>query len=288
MTGLPSWGPPYPDPEQLRAECDVMRACIVDSLREALGDDEFVGIYSHGSSLKRWDTPLDYVAELSDVDVQMVLHHPERLTDDLELALHVARDYDRRFRERLPDAHHVPRPQIMAINEFMADPDFLPSPPGGSRTEFGRPIDEVRPQPDHARVPPADLRALQRRDGPELAKRAAMWLIDRPGKYAWQGLRDLAWRVGPTGPRVLSVLGTPYLDAWGSNRTKVYHQLVERGELKLAEDYATFYLRGWDFFLSGNENVRACHEGIVAGIRVLQRGHEIGSAQGETKSAARH
>lgn len=257
-----------------------MRTCIVESLRAALGDDEFVGIYSHGSSLKRWDTPLDYVAELSDVDVQMVLHHPERLTGDLELALRIARDYDRLFRERLPDAVHSPRPQIMVINEFMADPDFLPAAPGGSRTEFGRPVDEVRPQPDHAVVPPADRRSLQRPEGLEIAKRAAMWLIDRPGKYSWQGLRDLAWRVGPTGPRVLSVLGAGYIASWGSNRTRVYEQLLEFDQAELAEDYATFYLRGWDFYLSGDRDVEACHAGILAGLRVLKRGYEIGSREG--------
>lgn len=278
MPPLPSWEPPYPSPDRLRAECDLMRACIVEALRDALGDSAFVTIYSHGSSLKHWDTPLDYVPELSDVDVQLVLHEPEPLTRDLDLALHIARDYSQRFAGRAGQPLHTPRPQIMVINHLLADPDFLPSPAGSSHTEFGRPIHEVRPQPDPAQVPAADRRALQRPDGVELAARAAMWLIDRPGRHAWQGLRDLAWRVGPTGSRVLSVLGASYLDAWGSNRTGVYRQLISAGETTLADDYAAFYLRGWDFFLSGNTDVAAAHAGILAGFRVIQRGHEIGLA----------
>ncbi len=142
----------------------------------------------------------------------------------------------------------------------------------------GEPIETVRPQPDPAHVAAADLRSLRKPDNLEFVKRTSMWLIDRPGKYSWQGLRDLAWRVSPTGPRVLSVLGGNYEEAWGQNRSGIHRGLVERGQGQLAEDYAAFYLCGWEYFLSGAEDTAACHAGILAGIRVLQRGQAIGAA----------
>ena len=255
-----------------------MREAILEALLANLGGDEFVGIYAHGSSLKGWDSPIDYVPEVSDVDVQMVLRHPEVLTDDLDRALAIAADYEARFAERVPNPAHLPRPQIQVINKELEIPEFLPSPPGSSQTLFGRPIAEVRPQPDPAFVVQVDRATLRQTANLEWIAKLPMWLIDRPGKYGWQALRDMAWRISPTGSRVLSVLGAGFEEAWGGNRTHVVERLVARGQEELAGCYAAFYLHGWDFFLSGNTDATAASAGLVAGVRVLQLGHAIGCA----------
>ena len=278
MSGLSAWDDRYPPAAQLRAECDAMRECIVEALLGALGEDAFVGIYAHGSSLKPWDSPIDYVAEVSDVDVQLVLKQPEVLTEDLGRALAIAADYERRFRERHPDALHLPRPQIQVINKELEIPEFLPSPPETSRTLFGREIAVVRPQPDPAFVLQVDRATLRKTDQVSWVADLPMWLIDRPGHYAYQALNAMAWRISPTGSRVLSVLGAGYEEAWGGNRTRVHAQLVERGESDFARDFAEYYLQSWEFFLSGRADVGAAHRALAAGARVLERGHAVGMA----------
>ena len=253
-----------------------MREAIVEALLANLGEDECVGIYAHGSSLKGWDSPIDYVPEISDVDIQMVLRDPKVLTDDLDRVLAIAADYETRFARHVPDPIHLPRPQIQVINKELEIPEFLPSPPGSSRTLFGRPIAEVRPQPDPAFVVQVDRATLQQTANIEWLASLPMWLIDRPGKYAWQALRDMAWRISPTGSRVLSVLGAGFEEAWGGNRTHVVERLAVRGQEELAERYASFYLHSWDYFLSGNADATAARAGLAAGARVLQLGHAIG------------
>lgn len=255
-----------------------MRECVLEALLDSLGEDEFVGIYAHGSSLKAWDSPIDYVPEVSDVDVQLVLKRPELLTEDLERSLAIASTYERRFAERCPNAVHLPRPQIQVINKELEIPEFLPSPAKSSRTLFGRDISQVRPQPDPAFVVQVDRATLRKTDQVAWVVGLPMWLIDRPGHYAYQALNAMAWRISPTGSRVLSVLGATYEEAWGTNRTQIHQRLVEGGHSELAGDYAGYYLNAWEFFLSGHRDIEAAHRALQSGVRVLQRGHAIGMA----------
>jgi hypothetical protein len=278
LNRLPPWDGRYPSADRIRAECDTMRECVLEALLGALGEDEFAGIYAHGSSLKKWDSPIDYVPEVSDVDVQLVLKRPEVLTEDLDRALAIAREYERRFGERCPDAVHLPRPQIQVINKELEIPEFLPSPPGTSRTLFGRDISEERPQPDPAFVAQVDRATLRKTDHVAWVADLPMWLIDRPGHYAYQALNAMAWRISPTGPRVLSLLGAGFDEAWGGNRTQIHQRLVERGHAEFAEDYAAFYLNAWQFFLSENQDIDAAHRALRAGARVIQQSHAIAMA----------
>src|SRR5205814_10092859 len=116
MTHLPEWDSAYPPIATIRAECDAMRASIVEAVLANLGESEVVAVLAHGSSLKPWDSLIDYVPELSDVDVQLVLKDPDPFERDLERALAIQSDYERRFAARVPHPCHIPRPQIMVIN----------------------------------------------------------------------------------------------------------------------------------------------------------------------------
>ena len=278
MNSLPPWDGRYPSAELIRAECDAMRGCILEALLRSLGEDAFIGIYAHGSSLKQWDSPIDYVPEVSDVDIQLVLKHPELLTEDLDRALAIAEEYELRFRDRFPAMLHLPRPQIQVINKELEIPEFLPSPPGSSRTLFGRKISEVRPQPQPEFVARVDRATLCKTDHVTWVADLPMWLIDRPGHYAYQALNAMAWRISPAGSRVLSVLGAGYEEAWGGNRTHVHVQLTNRGESGLAQDFADFYLQGWSFFLSERRDIGAAHRALAAGARVIRHANAIGMA----------
>ena len=50
-----------------------MVASIVEALLRQIPSSEVAGIYFKGSAQKRWDSPVDYVPEVSDVDIHVLL-----------------------------------------------------------------------------------------------------------------------------------------------------------------------------------------------------------------------
>jgi hypothetical protein len=273
---LPAWDSSFPNPVALRNESDAMLASIVDELRENLGD-ELLGVYAHGSSTKAWDSPVDYVPELSDVDVHVLLRDPALLGADLERTLQVQAGYERRFAERISTPLHYPRPQVIVINESLEDPGWFSPPPGMTKTLFGRRGDLVRPQPGPGDVFRADLANLTAPALPAYIASLPAHVIDRPARYLWQVLRDLSWRVGPVGPRVLTLAGADYHHAWGGNRTNVLQRLEEARERELAEAYSAFYVHGWRYFLSTHTDSTAARDALRAAVRVLEIGIERGT-----------
>lgn len=273
---VPEWDETYPDPARLRAECDAMRESIVEAVLAVLGEVGVLGVYGGGSSLKQWDSPIDYVPELSDVDVHLLLEDPADLEADLERSLAVQADYERRFAGRCPEPLHYPRPQIMVINRQLAEPKFMPGPRNTTRTLYGRPYEEVRPQSADAGF----IRAVDRES--LLNPREQAWIaalpdhvIDRPGRYLWQPVREASWRVAPTVPRVLSVLGASFEEAWGGNRTDVVARLLDAGQDELTKAYTGYYLESWRFFLSGYSDADAARRAILHAKRVIELGAEV-------------
>lgn len=273
----PLWDQAYPSKTRLRLEVSMMLESVVEALLGQLGEGAFVGIYAKGSALKPWDSPLDYVPELSDLDVQLLLHDPD-LLDDLERALAVQADLERRFFRRAPQPLHLPRPQIQVINRFLESPTFSPSPAPVVQTLLGKPYAEVHPLTDREAVREADRWGLLERAKPEDLRAFPLNFMDMPGKYLFHCLRQLTWRVGPTASRALSLLGYSFEEAWGHNRTHLIGRLEAAGQAGLAADYAGFYLRAWDFYRSGYADSDAARQAVRHGVRVLEAGRRL--AQG--------
>ena len=100
-------------------------------------------------------------------------------------------------------------------------------------------------------------------------------IIDRFGRYIWESLRTLAWRVSPAGPRALHILGVDTAPAWSVNRTRIVAMLAELGEAELADRYLEFYIAGWRYFNSSYEDYDAGRAAIGAGVEALGRATEI-------------
>ena len=66
---LPEWNHHYPDPGKLRHEINHMADSFVEVLLDDIPSQEIRGIYLKGSAQKEWDSPVDYVPEISDVDI---------------------------------------------------------------------------------------------------------------------------------------------------------------------------------------------------------------------------
>jgi hypothetical protein len=271
-----SWDERYPDPAVLRREVDAMVAAYVGALRGSVPEAEIAGIYFKGSAQKKWDSPLDYVPELSDVDVHVLFAADEAEATHLgtpQQALELQAAAEAAYFAKVPEPIHVPRPQLIVLNSVIKEPDFVPTPAEAITVLHGGDY------PAGASLGPEKLKDL---DARRLAGEASylarfpMHAVDKPARYLREALRGMVWRVSPTAPRVLYLLGVPFAEAWTANRTRLVALLEEAGERDLAARYSQFYLSGWDYFLSAYGDHDAGRRALLAGIDVLRRGVEVG------------
>ncbi len=272
MPDVPVWGPPYPDPSEIRADVEAMVDAVAGALRDRFGD-AIAGLWFKGSAQKRWDTPLDYVPEISDVDIHVRSAAPGALDpiSDAEVAVAIHADIERRFRVGRPSPVHVPRVQFVPAEEVERLPGYVPVPVSAARTLYG-PEHGGPGQVDQDAVVAADRdRLLLLADEPALTK-ATIDLVERPGQHLALGLRTLNWRVSPVGPLVLGLLGVDYTTTWSANRTGIIELLHQHGAHELATDYAAYYTSGWSFWLSGWRDGDAGRSAFLAAVRTINGG----------------
>lgn len=247
-----------------------MQEAILETLQVLTPAQNMVGVYAKGSGVKPWDSPLDYVPELSDVDVQILLHDESQFKT-LAGSIEFQERLERQFKHKAPRHLHYPRPQIIFVKERWNSPTFHPSPEATIKVLYGKPYAEVHPVPSEPSMLETDLGKLLSET--EFLHSFPEHLLDKPGKYTWLALRSLSWRVAPTVPRVLTLLGADFQTAWGQNRTENIAELHRRGELDLKECYERFYSEAWEFFIEGDPYVaRRC---LMAGYATIERAVEI-------------
>ena len=273
----PEWCSRYPDRDRLRSEVDGLAACFLEELLATIPESEIRGFYYKGSSKKAWESPLDYVPEVSDVDMHLWFHDDDvwhRYLDTVPQAMEVQKGVEARFRAKVPEPLHEPRPQLIVMNKMLAEiDDFVHSPRSTVTVLYG----EEYPKADYS-----DSDAIRRYDSNNLvwdgewAGRSGLHVIDKPGRYFWQAMRAVTYRVSPAGPRVLHVLGADTEDAWSMNRTTAVAAMRDMGLDGLADDYTDYYMSSWDYFLSGFEDTDAGRSAVDAAVRVLDHGAAIG------------
>lgn len=91
-----------------------MAEVFIQALLEAVPEGKVAGIYVKGSVLKPWDSPLDYVPELSDVDIHVLFADDAFAGAGLasvERSLAVGARSVRLYAEQVPRPLHLPRVQ---------------------------------------------------------------------------------------------------------------------------------------------------------------------------------
>jgi len=270
-----SWDARYPSRDLLKGEVEAMQQAIVEALLEAIPRAEIDSIYLKGSAVKEWDSPLDYVPELSDVDLHLLFKDDAgvpRHLGTMDQALAIQARIEASYLARVPQPVHVPRPQLTIANLLLKDEDYVPSPRSTVRVVYGK---------EHPRLGASGWEAIRQADCKHLLEmvglldRLPLRVIDKPCRYLWGALRTMSWMVSPVGPQVLSLLGVAYERAWGANRTHIVACLRELGQQDLADDYSRFYLRGWDCFLSGWLDGDAGRSCLAAGACAIGRGIQV-------------
>ena len=270
-----TWDNHYPNPKVLKTEVFSMAEAFTEVLLEEIPETEIKGIYCKGSVLKEWVSPLDYVPELSDVDIHLLFYDDasvEKHLGSIEQALHVQSQVEERYFSKTLHPLHVPRPQLTMLNELLHNDRYVHPPKEVVSVLYGKDA----PEPDYSnpdRIRTSDCLKLLGNE--EFLQRLPLQTVDRPVGYIKETLRSISWRVSPAGPRVLHILGQPTEEAWSINRTSAVSLLEEMGQEHLARNYADYYIHAWEYYLSGYTDGNAGRASVFAGAKVLNGGMAI-------------
>jgi hypothetical protein len=255
---------------QLRARDDIHCAIGIwaDIIKERLGT-RLEYAYTKGSSMKPWDSIIDYVPVVSDVDIHLRLPDGEKLLsedDPVSDALAYSTEYETRFLVQRPDHLHLPRMQVILLNDLEALPGYIPPAP-----QDVHPLSGVVPglhKPSTGEVRSGDIAGLL--EFKAFLDAIPMWVIDRAGFDFWTLIRSMSWRVAPSPVRLLTQDHPEPLEVWTWNRTRISQELRAKGYTGIADAYHDFYSKGWQLFLSGFTGLPAFRAMFMAGYRVLK------------------
>lgn len=233
-------------------------------------DREIEYAYAKGSAVKRWDSPIDYVPEISDVDIHVhatndegIFHPPNDFND----AIQISEKYETRFHEMRQDALHMPRSQIMTINKLEELVQYCPPHISDVHVLFGEPKQEVLPPIDTIRK--QDVTNLLKLE--DYLEPIPRQVFDRAGHDLWYIIRAMTWRVSPSPVRLLSQTHDNPIDLWSWNRTRVEKELRDQNYDQIAGFYKGFYMSGWDLFLSEFKSMSAYRNVVTHGYYLLKQ-----------------
>jgi hypothetical protein len=256
--------------EQMReARRDVDAAVAVwrGVIEERLSDTVEYALLK-GSATKPWDSPVDYVPVVSDLDIHVgtkggiPLFPPTR--EGFLYSLETTRIIEERFLELRPVHLHIPRPQVVVMKEEHQDwlsetPDQVAALYGEVPAKPPEPVDRLRAR---------DLAELQGL-GP-LLDRLPEQVIDRIDLEYYRVLRMVCYVVSPSPVRVLCQTHPDPKRLWTLNRTGVIRELKQYGYGELADAYRDYYLAGWAAFTGGFRDNDAMRRLLAGAYTVLE------------------
>ena len=253
-----------------------IRMCLqawIEILRDELGE-RIDYVYTKGSSIKNWDSAIDYVPVLSDVDIHIILKDDDDLfsgnDERFEAAMRFSKRFEDRFYELDPDPLHFPRSQLIHINEFQKKKWFVIPKPKHVRPLIGKPKPAKLPSENTIReIDLQNLLELQ-----EYLHEIPMSAVDRAGFDFWSMIRRMLWRVSPTPVRLITQTHDEPSDVWNWNRTAICVQLRKIGLDDIERFYRGFYLAGWNLFISGFTNRDDYRDVVLNGYRLLKGCHD--------------
>ena len=239
-------------------------------LNETLGD-QVAYAYAKGSGLKKWESPIDYVPVISDIDIHFRIKNDESLFADSEDpfsdALDISLAYETEFLRLQSDYLHIPRSQVIALNRLVQLVVFVPPNPDSVKPLIGElPKDEV---PSADRIRAIDLQNIYQLE--EFIDRMPARVMDRTGLDFWGLIREMVYRVSPTPVRIASQKHDSPIELWSMNRTGICRELQLQGYSTIADHYREYYMQGWNLFLSGFTDLTAFREVMRNGYYVLTK-----------------
>jgi hypothetical protein len=266
-----------PDP-QYRLEVKAMKAAYLETILEVIPQVALRDVFFKGSAFKAWDDLVDYVPELSDVDIHVWFQDDdgfEKTFPTLEAALEFSAKAEARFFAACPKPLHVPRVQLIALNWLLTYESFVSNPAGNPHSHFGLEY------PSGQNPDPDVIRAIDSQNLLEEAERVVNLIkpermVDKHSKDFRAILCDLGERIGPLASRVVSLRGSSSEDAWGGhNRSNLLLKLEAQGQHDLVSSIRGFYQNAWTYFLSQDRDGNAARSAIRHAANALELGGRI-------------
>ncbi|MFX1482589.1 MAG: hypothetical protein ACFFCP_05295 [Promethearchaeota archaeon] len=261
-----------PDYSELMRKAREDTECAVEVWATIL--PEFLGsrldcVYAKGSALKPWDSHIDYVPILSDVDIHIGLKDDAALfvgsSEDFDAAMDLSAQCEDEFVQRRPDYLHIPRMQVIETRFLKQSDKYTPPRLKDIRILYGTPILAEPPSPEAIRQ--SDLERVL--EDEEFVDDLPRRILDRTGLDFWAIIRAMVWRVAPAPVRILTQINDDPLDVWSWNRSKIYEELIAAGYDSLAKHYHGFYTSGWQLYLSNFQGLHEYRDTVKHGYYVL-------------------
>ncbi len=254
-----------------QARKDINHSLVVwTSLLTSEFSNKIKYMYAKGSAVKPWCTPLDYVPILSDLDIHIMLKDGNNIfydePDPVKKSLEISEKYEQTFTKEYSNALHLPRTQLVTINQLLTSTDYIPPRIKDVRIMYGEPCTPFFPEPHRIReIDYNHLIKIKR-----TVENIPMSLIDRSGLDYWTLIRKFNWQVSPTPVRLLTQVSdfVPE-EIWSWNRTKITTEIENIGYKQIAAHYKQYYLSGWKAFFAENRDNHAFRQIIYHGYKVL-------------------
>jgi hypothetical protein len=252
--------------KQARKEVELCLDIWTDIFKENYSETiEYA--YSKGSAVKPWDSFIDYVPILSDVDIHIkTKEYSDLFQNDNSFyeSMNLSEVYESTYIEKNQEYFHIPRVQIVHLNPVIVLPEFIHPKIEKTRLMIGKPKEFEKPIIDFVRE--CDKNELLKLG--DLLQSLPMSMIDRTGLDLWVLVRRMTWRVSPSPVRLLSQNHDDPLSLWEMNRTKITEELEKYDYLLLSENYKDYYYEGWIGFMEGFSNSQTLR-------RIISSAHDI-------------
>ena len=227
--------------------------------------------YAKGSALKPWDSSIDYVPIISDVDIHIMLQDSNGLfpnsDDTFAEAMALSQEYEARFMEIRPEHLHIPRSQLVLIDKLSEILNYVPPRVQDVRIIIGEFPEPFFPTMDTIRrIDHENLLSLT-----DFVSRIPNRIVDRTGFDFWSIIREMTWRVSPSPIRLLTQTAEDPIDVWSWNRTRIVRELRVQDYDAIADHYRDYYTAGWKLFLSGFTSSADFRQTLSNGYYVLQK-----------------
>ena len=254
--------------KQARKEVDLSLDIWKDIFKENYAETiEYA--YSKGSAIKNWESFIDYVPILSDVDIHIkTKEYSDLFQNDNSFyeSMNLSETYESTYIEKNPEYFHIPRIQIVHLNRLLDLPDFIHPKIEEVKLMISKPNEFEEVSEDFVReIDKNELLKLG-----DFLQTLPKSMMDRTGLDLWVSIRRMTWRVSPSPIRLLSQNHEDPLSLWEMNRTKIAEELEKYDYLLLSESYKDYYYEGWIGFMEGFSNSQTLRRIISSAYDILK------------------
>ena len=258
--------------EDISLAISIWKNILLESYSE-----EIEYIYVKGSALKNWDSNIDYVPQISDIDIHIKVKNEEKsnlLHQTIDSSGKFGLEYRKRFENFIRNSNsksfHLPRIQIVFINKISSSFPFVYSRLQDVQLLFGNP--HFPSEISYEKFRQIDLSALINLKS--TLDMVPIDLLDRSDPFEYYTLlRRITYIVSPAPVRLLTQLlknENPY-DIWKWNRTKIVQELKTLSLFHIAKFYEVYYLKAWDLYKNDFKNAELFVEVLISGWQLLNQ-----------------